>query len=357
MANAPLPNLQQHEPFRIPQGWGRQERVLISQLEQVFDDLYRRFGRIRLEDLATGVQADIKESTEGVQEVRQEIAGVQDDLTTNYSTHTQTASEISDAVAAINSNLTTNYSTRTQTADAITAAVANTYGKVNQVSITTDGVAISGTGKLDVHMANFDVNGSTGAVTIKGALTANTGSSLGNWEVTSAGYLRGKEVSSGGSASRFPIYLNPNPRTDPTTMLPGNMALWGGVEDSTAMESNAGAFWISKGATIGCNTLQYINTPSQRSSRDVKHDIKPIEPCGDRLDQLTPVSFKYNIDPDGPTHYGLIYEDTVEAMPEICNETDAGTKVISYIDMIPFLLKEIQDLRARVAQLEAKEVT
>ena len=357
MAEKPLPNLQQHEPFRVPQGWGRQEKVLISQLEQVFDDIYRRFGRIRLEDLSKDFQTDIKESTEGVQEIRQEVTDIQEDLTTNYSTQTQTATAISSAVAAINSDLSTNYSTRTQTADAITAAVANTYGKVNQVSITTDGVAISGTGKLDVHMQNFDVNGSTGAVTIKGALTANTGSSLGNWEVTSAGYLRGKEVSSGGSSSRFPIYLNPNPRTDPQTMLPGNMALWGGVEDSTAMESNAGAFWISKGATIGCNTVQYINTPSQRSSRKVKHDIKDIESCGDRLDELTPVSFKYNIDPDGPTHYGLIYEDTVDVMPEICNQTDSGALVISYIDMIPFLLKEIKDLRARVAQLEAKEVT
>lgn len=336
MADKPLPNLQQHEPFRIPQGWGRQERVLISQLEQVFDDLYRRFGRIRVEDLAKDVQTDIKESAVGVREIRQEVVDIQDNLVENYSTTSQTAS-------------------------AITAAVADRYQKFTQVEITSAGLAIVGTGKFTVNMQNFKVN-SNGDVTIEGTLTADTGSSLGNWEVTSAGYLRGKEIASS-ALPRFPIYLNPNPRDlgpdpdNPDTMGAGNMAIWGGVDSTYSMESNTGAFWISKGGSIGCRTVQYIDTPYQRSSRDVKHDIKPIESCGDRLDELTPVSFKYNIDPDGPTHYGLIYEDTVDVMPEICNQTDSGAKVISYIDMIPFLLKEIQDLRARVAQLEAKEVT
>lgn len=43
--------IQQHEPLRVPSSFNKEERTLIVQLEQIFDDIYRRFGRIRLEDL------------------------------------------------------------------------------------------------------------------------------------------------------------------------------------------------------------------------------------------------------------------------------------------------------------------
>jgi hypothetical protein len=100
----------------------------------------------------------------------------------------------------------------------------------------------------------------------------------------------------------------------------------------------------------------YYNLLTQRSSRDIKHDIKPIEPAGERLDQLTPVSYKYNDDETEKVHHGMIYEDTVKVMPEICTISERdGSKGISYVEMIPFLLKEIQELRARVKALEGKE--
>lgn len=90
------------------------------------------------------------------------------------------------------------------------------------------------------------------------------------------------------------------------------------------------------------------------SSREVKHDINALPASGDIIDSLEPVSFKYNDDKKGKTHYGLIYEDTIEKVPDICNETENGTKGINYTEIIPLLLKEIQDLRKRVAELERR---
>jgi len=90
------------------------------------------------------------------------------------------------------------------------------------------------------------------------------------------------------------------------------------------------------------------------SSREVKHDIKALPASGNVIDSLEPVSFKYNDDKKGKTHYGLIYEDTIEKVPDICNETENGTKGINYTEIIPLLLKEIQDLRKRVAELERR---
>ena len=90
-------------------------------------------------------------------------------------------------------------------------------------------------------------------------------------------------------------------------------------------------------------------TLTQSSSRDVKHDIKDMQSPGERLDRLRPVTFVYNDDKEGRIRQGLILEETREIMPEICTETG-----INYMELVPMLLKEVQELRARVAALEEK---
>ena len=91
----------------------------------------------------------------------------------------------------------------------------------------------------------------------------------------------------------------------------------------------------------------------QPSSREVKRDIRPLENQGEIIDRLEPVSFAYNDDPAERKRFGLIYEDAVQVLPEICtgNEKNKG---INYVDMVPVLLKEIQDLRKRVRALEER---
>lgn len=85
------------------------------------------------------------------------------------------------------------------------------------------------------------------------------------------------------------------------------------------------------------------------SSRKVKQDVQSIE-HRDGFDKLNPVSFRYLNSKD--KHFGLVYEDTVEYFPEICHEDENGRKGVAYIDMIAVLIKEVQDLRKRVAELE-----
>ena len=98
----------------------------------------------------------------------------------------------------------------------------------------------------------------------------------------------------------------------------------------------------------------YYNVLTQLSSRDVKHDIKALPSVGEKLDMLQPVTFVYNDDKNEKQRTGLIYEDTIDVMPEICEENE-GNKSINYTELIPMLLKEIQDLRKRVAELEARQ--
>lgn len=69
---------QQHEPFRIPSNWGTQERKFISQLEETFDDIYKRFGRLRLEDMGAKFRKSYEQTVEDGSMYKTEIeAGAQ----------------------------------------------------------------------------------------------------------------------------------------------------------------------------------------------------------------------------------------------------------------------------------------
>ncbi len=97
----------------------------------------------------------------------------------------------------------------------------------------------------------------------------------------------------------------------------------------------------------------YYHNLYNESSREVKHDIRVIDSKGDKLDALVPVSFVYNDDAEEHRHNGLIYEDTICILPEICTQ-DENNKAINYMELVPILLKEIQDLRARVKAIEGE---
>lgn len=93
----------------------------------------------------------------------------------------------------------------------------------------------------------------------------------------------------------------------------------------------------------------------QLSSREVKHNIAPLGDMGDKIDGLQSVTYVYDDDANEKTRFGLIYEDAINIMPEICTG-DESDKAIDYMQLVPVLLKEIQELRLRVKTLEEREV-
>ena len=117
--------------------------------------------------------------------------------------------------------------------------------------------------------------------------------------------------------------------------------------------SSAEIVWLKASSYVEAETVKYTYLV-QNSSRDIKHNINPLPSVGEKLDQLRPVTFVYDDDKHEKTRMGLIYEDTQEVMPEICTD-DESNKAISYIELVPAMLKEIQDLRKRVAELERRD--
>lgn len=92
----------------------------------------------------------------------------------------------------------------------------------------------------------------------------------------------------------------------------------------------------------------------QLSSRKVKKDIEYLSSVESQINRLKPASFRYRNDES--LHYGLIYEDTLETMPELCKtpETEDGIGTINYLDIIGLLVRSNQELYERLEKLEAK---
>lgn len=100
------------------------------------------------------------------------------------------------------------------------------------------------------------------------------------------------------------------------------------------------------------DSAHYREHPSD-SSRTKKHDIKPIRETGELIDSLEPVEFIYNDDSSEKVRFGLIYEDTIDKLPEICTkDKTTGDLGITYEPINTILLKEVQELRKRVKSLE-----
>ena len=90
------------------------------------------------------------------------------------------------------------------------------------------------------------------------------------------------------------------------------------------------------------------------SSARYKQDILPLAGASERLDQLRPVSFSYKTEP-GATHYGLIAEEVDKVMPElVVRDEQNRPESVQYLELIPLLLQERQELQAKLTSQQAE---
>lgn len=105
--------IQQHQPLRVPSSFDKQGRALVVQLDEIFDDIYRRFGRLRTEDLGGSLKNLILMKDDGG-----------------------------------------NYVSISTTIDGIEAQVANCYGKQSNIDITAEGIELSGGTYVQIKTQN-----------------------------------------------------------------------------------------------------------------------------------------------------------------------------------------------------------
>lgn len=105
--------------------------------------------------------------------------------------------------------------------------------------------------------------------------------------------------------------------------------------------------------SITCTDLATLyNTTSDAR---LKHDIIDAPEASSLIDAIQVRSFKWNAD-NSEQRYGFIAQELLEVAPEAVGQPadPNATMGVDYSKLVPMLVKELQSLRARVAQLEGK---
>ena len=188
--------IQQHEPLRIPSNWGSQEKRLIAQLEETFDDIYRRFGRLKLSDLSESLRREVSSTIDGVkthstlieQNAQEIVLKAEQIETLNGQVGT-----LDDQVSALSGQMKSAQTSITQNAQAIVlkadgvvqddGSVAAQSVSTSSVKVTANGVDITTDGTFTVDGSNFSVD-ADGKVTANGAIIDGTVRSNGALTLT-----------------------------------------------------------------------------------------------------------------------------------------------------------------------------
>lgn len=95
------------------------------------------------------------------------------------------------------------------------------------------------------------------------------------------------------------------------------------------------------------------------SDARLKTDVQPVGDVGDKIDAIQIISHKWKNGTDAVIPYAVLAQDLHEIAPHAVTKGDEGEDVkiewgVDYSKLVPMLVKELQSLRARVAQLEGK---
>lgn len=96
---------QQHEPLRAPSGWSVQEKRFVAQLEELFDDIYKRYNRLRMEDMSPAFRKSFKQIMDDGTELRHDLditaAGLNAEITRATNAEGSLSSSISGTASAM----------------------------------------------------------------------------------------------------------------------------------------------------------------------------------------------------------------------------------------------------------------
>ena len=109
------------------------------------------------------------------------------------------------------------------------------------------------------------------------------------------------------------------------------------------------------GSTVGTISTTASNTAyGTTSDRRLKSNIQDAESASDKIDALRVRQFDWNVD-GSHQDYGLIAQELEPIEPlAVTGDADSDEMMgVDYSKLVPMLLKEIQELRSRVAALEA----
>jgi hypothetical protein len=114
------------------------------------------------------------------------------------------------------------------------------------------------------------------------------------------------------------------------------------------------SFWINGTQLGNINTNGSTISYNTSSDRRLKSNIEDAASASDKIDAIQVRQFDWNAD-DSHQDYGLIAQELqpIEPLAVTGNADSDEMMGVDYSKLVPMLIKEIQELRGRVAALEA----
>jgi hypothetical protein len=209
-------------------------------------------------------------------------------------------------------------------------------------------VRVTRLGTSATAYGQLENDGTNSSISSTGALILNTGSSPAERARITSG---GAWVVGDTSAYAVAIALAKSTAAGTSVYNSWNSAT-SGTRFHFEFRDGAGATSRGNITTDGANTA--YNTSSDRR---LKENIVPAAEAGTVIDAIEVVEFDWKS--GSHTRFGMIAQDLNVVAPEAVTAGDDGEEIekswsVDYSKLVPMLVKEIQSLRQRVAQLEVK---
>jgi hypothetical protein len=169
-----------------------------------------------------------------------------------------------------------------------------------------------------------------------------------------------KAANSGGVTERMRIDSNGNllVGTTSTQSPPQRLTLnYTGVRWGVGPTDGSGNFIIKNDSGVGVYVNNGGNSWLAYSDERLKKNIKPLELGLEQIKALKPARFDYKTDEsENSSRVGFIAQEVLPVLPHAVDAPEDSEQMlgVSATEMIPVLVKAIQELEARLAALESK---
>jgi hypothetical protein len=119
------------------------------------------------------------------------------------------------------------------------------------------------------------------------------------------------------------------------------------------IEVNSTALYVARGSGGVYITTNATSWTSNSDSR-LKNIISPINNAVDKLSTLNPVIYSWKSDNTNKENIGLIAQDVEAIFPQVIDTNKDGFLGVRYTELVPVLVKAIQELSAKITILENK---
>lgn len=157
-----------------------------------------------------------------------------------------------------------------------------------------------------------------------------------------------------------------NTVTDPATSNVNGVAITAGGQVIASLNGAAATFnrrvsdgdiaiFKKGGTTVGSISVTASATAYNTSSdQRLKENITDANDAGSKVDAIQVRQFDWKAD-GSHQDYGMIAQELVTVAPEAVSQPEDSEDMmgVDYSKLVPMLIKEVQSLRARVAQLES----